>query len=376
MGRAQRWRKPMTALSTPIRQVLNDRREKLSAMMDPSGANQAVVQRLAQVDSALKRLDEGKYGICEVCAKQIDEPELIANPFLMQCVSHLPAEQLKKIFRDQAFAELIATTALPEDVLGKGITLAPWSSGNTPEIDQDIKRARDVQAELMPESRFHHEAWDIFYEFIPSGPLSGDYCDLVRVNPGEVFMMFGDAMGKGITACMTTCRLHALFRTLLELKLPLAELVDRANRIFCQCVQTSGHYATLLCGRATAEGTFELINAGHLPPLVLRDSGVDRVASAGTKGMPLGLFFDSAYEVSQVHVALGETLLCYTDGLTEARDAGDNEYGHERLAKVAHENRQLPLEELVSACREDIAAFTSRSSFTDDFTLLALRRIS
>jgi len=376
MERAQRWRKPMTALSIPIRQVLNDRREKLVAIMEPSGANQSFIQRLAEVDSALKRLDAGSYGVCEVCGQKIDEHELLANPLQKQCVSHLPAEQMKKIFRDQAFAELIATTALPEDVLGKGISLAPWSSGSTQEVDQDIKRARDVQAELMPESRFHHEAWDIFYEFIPSGPLSGDYCDLVRANPGEVFIMFGDAMGKGITACMTTCRLHALFRTLLELKLPLAELVDRANRIFCQCVQTSGHYATLLCGRATAKGTFELINAGHLPPLVLRDGGVERVASAGAKGMPLGLFFDSGYEVSQVRLELGETMLCYTDGLTEARDAEDNEYGHERLAKVAHENRHLPLEELVRSCREDVAAYTSKSSFSDDFTLLALRRLS
>jgi len=366
----------MNASQNQIRQLLLARREALLSIMEFSPGNPNFFQLLFDVDSALKRIDNRSYGICEVCGKQIPESELLANPLLTQCLAHLPVDQQRSIYRDQGFAEVMKSSALPDDVKGAGITMTPWTSVSAQEIDLDINRARVVQAELLPESHVRHETWDIFYEFIPSGPLSGDYCDLVRVNPGEIFLMFGDAMGKGITACMTSCRLHTLFRTLVDLNLPLTEMVERANRIFCQCVLTSGHCATLLCGRATSEGTLELVNAGHLPPLVLRDGGVERVVSSGAKGLPLGLFYESRYEVSRIQLQPGETLLCYTDGLTEARDSAENEYGHERLAKVAQGNKDLAPEELVRACREDVAAYTSQSNFSDDFTLLALRRVA
>jgi sigma-B regulation protein RsbU (phosphoserine phosphatase) len=366
----------MNALHIEIQQLLIGRRDALVSIMEFSPGNPTFFQLLAEVDSAIKRADDQNYGICEVCGKVMEEAELLANPLLTQCLSHLPAEQLRKIYQDLGFAEVMGSASLPDDVKGAGITMTPWTSASAQEIDLDINRARVVQAELLPESHVRHETWDIFYEFIPSGPLSGDYCDLVRVNPREIFLMFGDAMGKGITACMTSCRLHTLFRTLLELNLPLTELVERANRIFCQCVLTSGHYATLLCGRATPTGTLELVNAGHLPPLVLRNGGVERVMSSGTKGLPLGLFFESSYEVSHIQLEPGETLLCYTDGLTEARDSAENEYGYERLAEVALGNKDLAPEELVRVCREDVAAYTSKSNFSDDFTLLALRRVA
>jgi len=81
--------------------------------------------------------------------------------------------------------------------------------------------------------------------------------------------------------------------------------------------------------------------------LLLRAKGAERIMATG---LPLGLFFDSTYEVARVQLEPGETLLFYTDGITEARDMSENEYGHERLVKVAVERKNLPTEELVRAC--------------------------
>jgi sigma-B regulation protein RsbU (phosphoserine phosphatase) len=226
---------------------------------------------------------------------------------------------------------------------------------------------------LLPQSHLRLNAWELFYEYIPAGALGGDYCDIVHPENGELFLFFGDAMGKGIAASMIVARLHALFRTLMGLDLPLVEMLERANRIFCECVLSSGYYATLVCGKANPSGAFEVVNAGHLPPLHLSSNGTERILA---KGLPLGLFYANKYEGSKIQINPGETLLLYTDGITEARDESGVEYGHERLANIATVQKHLEPKELVRACHEDVAAFTSNTVFTDDFTLLALRRVS
>jgi len=373
----------MAPLSKEIRPVLVSRSKKLAAFLKSAPKNQKFMELESEVVSALKRIDEDSYGVCEVCAKGIDESELLANPLQRECVSHLSPVEQRKIYRDLEVAKSLGVASL-DDVKGAGMNMevagavpafgaSPWISSNTIELDSDINRARMMQSVMLPESHIRDERWEVFYEYIPAGPLGGDYCDLVRRDSGELFLILGDAMGKGIAACMIASRLHALFRTLLDMRLPLTEMLDRANRILCGCVLTSGNYATLVCGRATGTGTLEVINAGHLPPLVLRSGGAERILGSG---LPLGLFFTSTYEVTRVDLQPGDTLLFYTDGITEERDAEGNEYGHERLQNVAVEQKNLPPEALVRACRQDVAAFAAKSGFSDDFTLLALRRVS
>jgi sigma-B regulation protein RsbU (phosphoserine phosphatase) len=373
----------MASLSKHIRPVLVSRRKKLSTFLKSTPKNEKFMKLQSEVDSALKRIDENSFGVCEVCGKGIDESELLANPLQRECVSHLPQAEQRKIHRDLEVAKSLGGASM-DDVKGAGMDTegagtvpafgaSPWVSSTTSELDGDINRARMVQSVMLPEPHVKHERWEVFYEYIPAGPLGGDYCDLMRKESGELFLILGDAMGKGIAACMIASRLHALFRTLLDMRLPLTEMLDRANRILCECVLTSGNYATLVCGRATGTGTLELINAGHLPPLVLRSVGAERILASG---LPLGLFFTSTYEVTRVELQPGDTLLFYTDGITEERDMEGNEYGHERLQNVAVEQKDLAPEALVRACRQDVATFAAKSVFSDDFTLLALRRVA
>jgi phosphoserine phosphatase RsbU/P len=366
-----------------IRQFLIARQAKLLSIIQRGATHSQYSAVLGEIDSALQRLEHNEYGTCEVCHEVISTSDLHANPLLRKCISHLPTDQQLEIYKDKGVAEVLTSLFQQDDVRGasleqtgepsspKTINFTPWIGENSQDINLDITRARLVQAELLPESHVRHETWDIFYEYIPAGALSGDYCDLVRKNPGDIFLFIGDAMGKGITACMIASRLHTLFRTLLDLTIPLAEMLDRANRIFCECILTSNHYATVVCSRATPTGTLELVNAGHVPPLVLRANGVEQILESG---LPLGMFFDSKYKLSSIQLEPGETLLCYTDGLNEARDAGENEYGHQRVTQLAAASKHLPPEELVRVCREDVAAYTSKSSFSDDLTLMALRR--
>jgi sigma-B regulation protein RsbU (phosphoserine phosphatase) len=160
-------------------------------------------------------------------------------------------------------------------------------------------------------------------------------------------------------------------RALLPLELPLNQLFERINRIFCES-GVADYYATLVCGRGACDGAIELVNAGHLPPLVLRSGQAIRL---GATGLPLGLFYTSMYDVTDLRLVPSETVLFYTDGITEARNSMDVEYGLERLMSLAIGRSDRCAEELVRACVDDVTAFTAGLPPTDDRTVMALTRI-
>src|SRR5690242_3175823 len=227
-----------------------------------------------------------------------------------------------------------------------------------------------AQRRLLPEDGLHLDGWEFHYDYEPAGPVGGDYCDLVPQNSGEFFLFVGDVMGKGLAGTKVSSQLNGILRALLDFRLPIEEMVERANRLFFQRVQIIGYYATLVCGRASSAGTLELINAGHPPPLLLRSGAAERVVSTGP---PLGLFNESKYEVTHIQLTRGETLLFYTDGVTEALNGLDTEYGVERLASFVAEKSHLVPKDLVRACRDDVSAFTSGAPLRDDLLLCALR---
>lgn len=113
------------------------------------------------------------------------------------------------------------------------------------------------------------------------------------------------------------------------------------------------------------------MGTGHPPPLLLRSG---EVAKLEASGLPLGLFYTSTYDIARIQLAQGETLLFYTDGVTEARNNQGVEYGSERLARLAGERHDLIPEELVHACLGDLSTFTNGSPRSDDLTIMAMRR--
>jgi sigma-B regulation protein RsbU (phosphoserine phosphatase) len=115
-----------------------------------------------------------------------------------------------------------------------------------------------------------------------------------------------------------------------------------------------------------------LVNAGHLPPLVLRGSQAIPLAATG---LPLGFFYTSRYEVTELQLVPGEMLLFYTDGVTEARNPLDGEYGPQRLMSLAVGCSNLCPEELVRACVDDVVAFSAGTPPFDDHTVMALRHV-
>jgi len=165
--------------------------------------------------------------------------------------------------------------------------------------------------------------------------------------------------------------LHASFRALASLSLPLEQIMARASRMFCESTLPT-YFATLVCGRANGAGEVEVCNAGHNPPLLMQGS---RIECMDATGLPLGVFCEESFSVSSIRLDVGDTIVMYTDGLTEALDLTGSQYGADRLCGIARERHALSPGDLISAIVEDLNEFRSGAEKSDDLTIMAIRRL-
>jgi phosphoserine phosphatase RsbU/P len=321
-----------------IREQLEKRRQELSAAVSsaaPTVPAAYLMNLLSDVDSALQRLDDGTYGICAECHESVEKDRLLADPLVRLCLDHLTSDEQRA-------------------------------------LERDLELASSVQRGLLPQADIQHGDWRVHYQYKPAGMVSGDYCDLIRSANGEGGLVFlvGDVSGKGVAASLLMTHLHAMFRSLTEVGLPLDRLLEMANSVFCRST-TAGQYATLICGRAGQRGEIEIGSAGHLAALVIGKDGVRQVNSTG---VPLGMFSTSRYTIQNVFLERGDSLLLYTDGISEAVNSTGVEYGAARLSNIASEKHGRVPRELAAACMKDVQTYSDGTKQRDDQTLMVVHR--
>jgi len=318
-----------------LRTELINWRERLEASARDSAEGVQLDGLLREVESAIKRLSErDTYGICQVCHDLIGQAAMNADPLARNCVSCFTPQQLK-------------------------------------ELEQDLDRAWLVQGELLPKQNLKFNGWEVSYHYEPAGPVSGDYCDLISTDAGDLYFLIGDVSGKGIAASLLMSRLHAIFRSLIGAGLGVSELVERANQIFAETTMRP-YYATLVCGKAAPNGDLEVCNAGHCPPLLLHD---DEIMTLPATGLPIGMFCQERYSATKAKLNRGDRLLLYTDGLSEARDLNDAEYGESRLHSFLRQAGSYTAAPLVEKMLADLKEFSLSPRINDDLTLMAIEMV-
>jgi sigma-B regulation protein RsbU (phosphoserine phosphatase) len=317
-----------------LRNELLDRRLKLQGPAGNCCPPADVSRLMEQVDAALARMDQNTYGLCEVCNEPVESDRLLADPLERFCLDHLPPAEARA-------------------------------------LEADIALASQVQRRLLPPSDFAVPGWDVTYHYEPHGAVSGDYCDLIHAPDGGFTFILGDVSGKGIAASMLMSHLHAIFRTLAPQDLPLGGMVRQAGRLFCQ-VTLPMHYATLVCGRIRPDGSAALCNAGH-PPVLVRLGG--KVSSLEATGMPLGVFCEESAMVQTVNLSPGDVVVAYTDGLSEALDPSEREFGRTPvetlLAKSADQSSADVMKRILAAWHWHRAGLPQ----ADDLAVMILRRL-
>ncbi len=295
-----------SAEHTYIRTELEKRRERLQSAVHSAHRDASLSQLLTDVDAALARMEHGNFGTCETCKGTIDPERLLSDPLSRVCLSCLTKDEQRA-------------------------------------LENDLALAGNIQRALLPGKDFAAPGWHIHYHYEAAGPVSGDYCDLIATPAGLLFLI-GDVSGKGVAASMLMSHLHATFRSLAGANLPLEHMVEAANRIFCESTLAS-HYATLVVGRASSDGTVEFVSAGHPPILHLRADGVMPLAASS---VPLGMFCDTRFPVQRLSLQESESLFLYTDGLTERENHLGQQYGLDRITQLVANRAAIAPEELLA----------------------------
>jgi serine phosphatase RsbU (regulator of sigma subunit) len=237
-------------------------------------------------------------------------------------------------------------------------------------LEDEMAVAREIQQSLLPHE-FPQLDWASIYGFNqPARQVGGDYYDVFLSAAGDLDFAVGDVSGKGVPASLVMSTLQSSFLAESSAQDDLAKVCERVNEFLVRRTSPE-RYATFFAGRLRADGGFVYVNAGHNPPLLLRGAECHRLTGGG---LPLGLFRGRTYELQQMQLEAGDLLLCYTDGVTEAYDPAENEFGEERLLDVVRGNID---DDVRSLCEKVFAALAEFSRGLhnphDDITLVTVR---
>jgi sigma-B regulation protein RsbU (phosphoserine phosphatase) len=313
-----------------VQEQLVERLETLRRVSSENGSTSEFGQFLEEVDAALKKFEDGTYGICEECHESMGAERMLADPLARICLDEL-SDKKKRLLED------------------------------------DLEFAAEIQRGLLPRRPFEHDLWKVDFAYEPLGIVSGDYCDII-VHENDLYFILGDVSGKGMAASLLMSNLHAIFHSLVPLDLELAELMLRANRLLMGS-SLANQFATLVCGKANASGEVEVVNAGHLPPLLIKNGVKGELDHAG---LPLGMFYESEFASSKVKLNTGDSLLLFTDGVTEAVNGEGVEFGNHRLCESINGFAFGEPCDLISHCLEHIGNFRGNAERTDDLSMMAL----
>jgi len=240
-------------------------------------------------------------------------------------------------------------------------------------MQRDLEIAREVQRSFLPQRVPEVAGVDLAARCLPAEAVGGDYYDLVRLGPERLGVVVGDVSGKGIQAAFFMTLVKGFLLSLAGQDAPPAEVLRRLNRLFAASAPR-GVFTSMLYGVLDLSAcTFTFARAGHTPLLVRRASGaVEVVRPPGLAiGMTAGAAFDRTLEEATVELCPGDSLVLYTDGVSEAMDARRQLYTDARLAEaVAAAPAAAPA--LLDAVVADVHAHTGATGLDDDLTLVVL----
>jgi sigma-B regulation protein RsbU (phosphoserine phosphatase) len=242
-------------------------------------------------------------------------------------------------------------------------------------LQQELEVARSLQAGMLPLRRplFPDRAdVEIAGMMEPASSVGGDLFDAFFVDEGRLFLCVGDVSGHGVPAALFMARAIGLMRIAAMGTSQPDRLLERINDELCAGNDTS-MFMTVFCGFfEIATGRLTYSNGGHCAPVVMRRDGATHLPLP--KGTMAGAMPGLRYAAQEVVLERGETLVCFTDGATEAQNALGEEFSEGRLLSVVARHAEGSLETLLDTVRREVTRFAGREALEDDCTLLAVRR--
>ena len=236
-------------------------------------------------------------------------------------------------------------------------------------FEQELSIAREIQQALVPKGLQHFRHLSVAGTYRPCEQVGGDYFDVFPLPDGRIALLIADVAGKGLGPALVTTMLQGALSGM-TLGVDAVKVFNHLNDFLCGRAAV-GRCATMFFGLISPDGTIEFLRAGHPSPLLLRRGAVSELYSEGS--LPVGLLKHAAYASTFSRLEPGDTLLLYTDGVTEAEDRERNLFQDFRLKQVLEQQPDASLETLQKEVFLAIEAFTGQADQSDDLTLLVAR---
>jgi serine phosphatase RsbU (regulator of sigma subunit) len=237
----------------------------------------------------------------------------------------------------------------------------------------ELEEGRAVQKALMPEAIPDVDGWDIWLYTKPANDVGGDLLDFLKLSEDKVCISVGDVAGKGLSAALLMAKLQSTIRAIVPDYKTLADLGDKINKIFCRDSLPRLFASLIYLELNTQTGKIKILNAGHLPPILILNNNMEKLK---IKSPALGIIPDAIYNEETMNLQPKETLIIYSDGLTEARNEIGNFYSEKRLEQLLSEDLILSSEKLGEKILADISNFIGKAKTHDDLTIAIIKRIA
>jgi sigma-B regulation protein RsbU (phosphoserine phosphatase) len=238
-------------------------------------------------------------------------------------------------------------------------------------MERDLALARSIQMGLLPESPPKLPGFDIAVSNRMSLEAGGDYYDFIQLAPDTMLTVVADVEGKGVGSAMVMANLQATLHALLAHLHSLERLVESLNDMMLADTRGQKYMTMFLTLLDQPHRTLHYVNAGHVPPAVVRANGTVEYLREG--GMVVGMFPGVHFDRGHVKLEVGDIFVACTDGITEAMNAQDDEFGSPRLAELVARERALPAEEIVQSVLTEVDLFSRGGTHEDDRVILILK---
>jgi len=244
-------------------------------------------------------------------------------------------------------------------------------------IENELKIAREIQLALLPSKLPEIKGYEISGINLPALQVGGDYYDIIKLTGSKIAIVIADVSGKGTPASLLMANIQSAVHSYLKLydesSFDLAKVTEKINELIYE--NTSAEkFITFFWGILDSENnTFEYINAGHNPPLILKKDNIIQLTEGG---FMIGILdFGISYEVGKINLENDDTIVFYTDGVTEANNLNGDEFGEERLSKVLQENKNNSTDIILDQVKHSVEEFSKDTAQYDDITLIVLKKV-
>jgi serine phosphatase RsbU (regulator of sigma subunit)/pSer/pThr/pTyr-binding forkhead associated (FHA) protein len=244
---------------------------------------------------------------------------------------------------------------------------------NRERMERELELATEIQQRFQPSAPPVIEGYEFQGISFSCYEIGGDYYDFIPASDGTMLIALGDVSGKGTAAALLMSSLHAAIHGQVAAKTPLAEAIVSVNEYLADNTPANRFVTLFAAELDPPSAKLKYINAGHNPPLVCRADGSIEQLSSG--GLPLGIMPMAEYDVAELTLNPGDTLVIYSDGVSEANNLAEEEFGLDRLADVLRSNIKANASTLRDKIESALSEFTGTAPANDDITLVIAKKL-